>query len=117
MMRDWAKTLLPASYNGVGFQVDTDDLGGGRRLAIHQTAGGEVPVIEDMGRATSTFNVTAYLVGDNADGQANALIAMAGLPGPASWCCRSTGRKWCMPTRTAFAARVPRTATAISPST
>jgi prophage DNA circulation protein len=82
MMRDWAKTLLPASYNGVGFQVDTDDLGGGRRLAIHQTAGGEVPVIEDMGRATSTFNVTAYLVGDNADGQANALIAMAGLPGP-----------------------------------
>jgi prophage DNA circulation protein len=81
-MRDWAKTLLPASYNGVGFHVDSEDLGGGRRLAIHETAGGEVPVIEDRGRATSTFNVTAYLAGDAADAQANALIAMAGLPGP-----------------------------------
>jgi prophage DNA circulation protein len=82
MMRDWANTLLPASYNGVSFHVDGEDLGGGRRLAIHQTAGGEVPVIEDMGRATSTFNVTAYLAGDLADVQANGLIAMAGLPGP-----------------------------------
>lgn len=81
-MRDWAKTLLAASYNGVPFHVDSEDLGGGRRLAIHETAGGEMPIIEDRGRATSTFNVTAYLAGDDADRQANALIAMAGQPGP-----------------------------------
>ncbi|MDB5582835.1 MAG: hypothetical protein JWR80_8011 [Bradyrhizobium sp.] len=82
MMRDWAKTLLPGSYNGAFFHVESEDLGGGRRLSIHQTAGGEVPVIEDMGRGLSTFSVTAYLAGDSADMQANALISMAGLPGP-----------------------------------
>jgi len=80
-MRDWSK-LLSASYNGVSFHVDSEELSGGRRLAIHQTAGGEVPVIEDLGRATSTFSVTAYLAGDGADVQANVLIAMAGEPGP-----------------------------------
>lgn len=82
-MRDWATTLLPASYNGVRFRVDSEELGGvGRRLAIHETAGGEVPVIEDRGRAVANFSVTAYLVGDDADRQANALIAAAGMPGP-----------------------------------
>jgi prophage DNA circulation protein len=81
-MRDWAKTLLPGSYNGVGFHVDSEEFSGGRRLAIHQTAGGEVPVIEDMGRAVPRFSVTAYLAGDDADRRANALVAAAGLPGP-----------------------------------
>jgi prophage DNA circulation protein len=80
-VRDWSK-LLPASYNGLPFHVESEDLSGGRRLAIHNVAGGEVPVIEDLGRATSNFSVTAYLSGDNADSQANALIAMAGEPGP-----------------------------------
>lgn len=82
MMRDWPNTLAAASYNGVAFHVDSEDVSGGRRLAIHQTAGGEVPVIEDMGRATTTFNVTAYLAGNDCDRQANALIAMAGMKGP-----------------------------------
>ena len=81
-MRNWARTLMPASYNGVFFHVDSEDISGGRRLAIHETAGGEQPVIEDMGRAVTTFSVTAYLAGDLADVQANALIAMAGQPGP-----------------------------------
>lgn len=82
MMRDWQKTLMPGSYNGIGFHVDAEDLSGGRRLAIHQTAGGEAPIIEDMGRGVTTFSVTAYLAGNAADIQANALIAMAGKPGP-----------------------------------
>lgn len=80
-MRDWSK-LLPASYNGIGFHVEAEDIGGGRRLAIHETAGGEAPVIEDMGRATGQINVTAYLTGDDCDFRANALIAAAGRPGP-----------------------------------
>lgn len=81
MMRDWTK-LLPASYNGIPFHVHGEELSGGRRLAIHQTAGGEAPVIEDLGRAYSSFAVTAYLAGDLADVQANALIAAAGTAGP-----------------------------------
>lgn len=80
--RDWTKTLLPASYNGAFFHVDTEERSGGRRLAIHETAGGESPVIEDMGAAVGAFSVTAYLTGDFADARANALIALAGLPGP-----------------------------------
>jgi prophage DNA circulation protein len=81
MSRDWTK-LLPGSYNGIPFHVDAEDLSVGRRLVIHQTAGGEVPIIEDMGRGVSTFSVTAYLTGDAADVQANALISAGGMPGP-----------------------------------
>jgi prophage DNA circulation protein len=81
-MRDWAKTLMPGSFNGIPFHVESEEFAGGRRLAIHQTAGGEFSIIEDMGRATSSISVTAYLTGDLADFQANALISMAGAAGP-----------------------------------
>jgi prophage DNA circulation protein len=81
-MRDWTKTLMAASCDGVAFWVDSEERSGGRRLAVHETAGGEASIIEDMGAATGTINVTAYLCGDLADFQANALIAVMGQAGP-----------------------------------
>lgn len=82
MMRDWKTTLLPASYNGMAFWVDGEDRSGGRRLAIHETNGGETTIIEDMGAGTREISVTAYLAGDLADFQANALIAACDQAGP-----------------------------------
>lgn len=81
-MRDWAKTLLPASIDGVPFYVDSDELSGGRRAAIHEFAGGETSLIEDQGRRTSMFDVTAYVTGDAADSRANRLVAVLDAPGP-----------------------------------
>lgn len=80
-MRDWTK-LLPASYNGVPFKVDGEEMSGGRRQAIHMVAGEQPPVIEEIGPGVTTFSVTGYLVDDLADAQAHALAAALMMPGP-----------------------------------
>ncbi|HXV31722.1 MAG TPA: DNA circularization N-terminal domain-containing protein [Sinorhizobium sp.] len=81
-MRDWARTLRRGRYRGVPFWVDFDDLNGGKRLAIHEYAGGRTSYIEEMGLKTSAFEVTAYLTGDTADAQAAALASACIAPGP-----------------------------------
>lgn len=81
-MRNWLKTLLPASFRGVPFHVETDDVHGGRRLVIHEYAGSESALIEDMGRLTSNFSVTAYVIGDLADIRSTALLRACSQPGP-----------------------------------
>jgi len=81
-MRDWRKTLQPASFRGVPFYVESEDLNGGRRLALHEYAGGEATKVEDLGKATEKQDVTAYLLGDIADLKANTLRAACSMPGP-----------------------------------
>lgn len=80
-MRDWSK-LLDASFNGVPFRVESEDLSAGRRQAIHQVAGEQSPIIEEIGPGATTFSVTAYVVGDLADFQSHALVAALMMPGP-----------------------------------
>ncbi|MFD1328297.1 DNA circularization N-terminal domain-containing protein [Mycoplana ramosa] len=81
-MRDWTKTLLPASFRGIRFFVEREDLAGGRRAAVHEFAGGETSVIEDQGRRTRIFDVTAYVTSDLVDVRAHALANALDAPGP-----------------------------------
>lgn len=81
-VRDWRKTLLPASFRGVPFFIDGEDLSGGRRLAKHTYAGGEITLPEDMGKAVESFDVTGYLIGDDADIKAKAIQAACSVAGP-----------------------------------
>ena len=81
-MRNWQKTLRPASYRGVSFFVDYDDLSGGKRLALHEYAGGRQTVVEELGLSTSAFDVTLYHLGDASDTQALALQAAMLADGP-----------------------------------
>lgn len=81
-MRDWTKTLRRASYRGVPFWVDWDDFSGGKRLALHEKAGGRTTDIEELGLLTPQFDITAYLVGDLADAQALALQTACLADGP-----------------------------------
>lgn len=80
-MRDWTQ-LLPASYNGVPFHVDSEELTAGRRQAIHMVAGETPPVIEEIGPGATSFSVTAYVTGDLADFRAHVLVAALMAPGP-----------------------------------
>jgi prophage DNA circulation protein len=80
-MRDWTK-LLPASFNGVPFHVDSEELSAGRRQAVHMVAGEMPPVIEEIGPGARTFSVTAYVTGDLADFKSHALVAALMMPGP-----------------------------------
>lgn len=81
-MRDWAKTLRRASYRGVPFWVDMEELTGGKRLARHEYAGGRTTYLEEMGLATAAYDVTAYLIGDLSDVQAKALEVACNAAGP-----------------------------------
>ncbi|WFS01589.1 DNA circularization N-terminal domain-containing protein [Rhizobium tumorigenes] len=81
-MRDWTKTLLSANFRGVPFYVESDEFSGGRRLAVHEVAGGEESLVEDLGAVTRTFDITAYTVGDLADIQGLALNSALSVVGP-----------------------------------
>lgn len=81
-MRDWAKSLRRASYRGVSFWVEGDDFSGGKRIAVHEYAGGRDVYIEEMGLSAPMITVTAYLAGDFSDVAATALIAACQATGP-----------------------------------
>lgn len=81
-MRNWLKTLRAASFSGVAFYVDYDELTAGKRLALHEVAGGQRTTIEELGLSTSVFDITLYLLGDAADVQALSLQAAMLAPGP-----------------------------------
>lgn len=80
-MRDWTK-LRPAYFRGIFFRVDDDGPDVGRRVAVHEISGGEMPVTEDMGRRAEPMLVSAYVAGDDADAAALRLEAACRMPGP-----------------------------------
>lgn len=67
VFRDWPRTLRPASFRGVPFYVERDQVETGRRLVVHEFPLKDAPYIEDLGRDTNKISVTAYLVGDTSD--------------------------------------------------
>ncbi|WP_313194601.1 DNA circularization N-terminal domain-containing protein [Shinella zoogloeoides] len=81
-MRDWTKTLRRASFRGVDFWVEDDTFTGGKRVALHEYAGGRYTYLEEMGLATAGYEVTAYLIGDRSDAQASRLSQAALAAGP-----------------------------------
>lgn len=81
-MRDWTKTLRRASFRGVDFWVEDDTFTGGKRVALHEYAGGRFSYPEEMGLVTSGYEVTAYLIGDRSDAQAARLTQAALAAGP-----------------------------------
>lgn len=75
MMRDWLNAFRPASFRGVPFKVDIEGAEGARRLSVSPIAYAETSVIEDMGRSPRRYDLSAYLAGDIADFEAQALVA------------------------------------------
>jgi len=83
MARNWLNTLWAASFRGVPFQTETDSIGGGRRVVAHEFPMRDEPYLEDLGESKRSFDLTAYVASDNADGEAAALIAACTQRGPA----------------------------------
>lgn len=80
MARDWR--WKPARFGGASFFVDTQELQEGRRLVVHEYPGGERYDIEDMGRAATRLEITAYFVSETADTDSAAFIALLELGVP-----------------------------------
>ncbi len=54
--------LLPASFRGAPFAVQNDEIGGGRRIALHQYPGKDEPWAEDMGREARRWRFRGFIV-------------------------------------------------------
>lgn len=81
MAEKLSKNLRPASFRGVPFQVDSTDMGAGRRTTLHEYPQRDKPWVEDLGRAAREVAFEAFVVGADYVDQANRLLAAIEEPG------------------------------------
>lgn len=75
-MTDWTRRLLPASFNGIAFYVESGDIEAGHRVTTTTIPNGG-HILESFGPQARKFEVEAYLTGLTAPAQAAALLAAA----------------------------------------
>lgn len=73
-MTTWRDSVREASFKGVPFFFDTDDLPIGRRLQTHRYPQRDRPYSEDMGRVAREFNIRAFVGGPACFEQRDALL-------------------------------------------
>jgi prophage DNA circulation protein len=58
----WRDNLVPASFKGALFHVETSQRASGRRVVTHEYPKRNLPYTEDMGRAAIKYQFTGYLI-------------------------------------------------------
>src|SRR5262245_53821924 len=58
----WRYNLLPASFRGAHFHVESGSKESGRRIVTHEFPKKELPYSEDMGRRAYEFSVRGYII-------------------------------------------------------
>lgn len=58
----WRDNLVPASFRGAVFHVETSSRASGRRTVLHQYPKRNQPYAEDMGREAVRYNFNGYLI-------------------------------------------------------
>lgn len=61
----WRDNLKPASFRGVPFEINQHSLAGGRRVVSHEYPQRDTPYVEDMGLKQRSFNLSAFVIGDD----------------------------------------------------
>lgn len=82
MAEKLSKNLRPASWRGVPFQVDSTDMGAGRRTQVHEYPQRDKPWVEDLGRAAREVAFDGFVTGADYVDQANRLLSAIEEPGP-----------------------------------
>lgn len=77
-----SKSLRPASFRGVQFQVVETGMQAGRRVQLHEYPQRDKPYSQDMGRASRRLAFEAFVVGADYVAQANKLLAALETAGP-----------------------------------
>lgn len=77
----WRDQLLPASFRGVGFFVDSESTSVGRRVQVHEYPQRDKPLVEDMGAKTRSPKMTGYVIGDDCFVQRDNLLHALNQPG------------------------------------
>lgn len=73
VMRD---RYLQASWRGVSFYIERDDIKAGRKVVLHEIPLRDKPAFDDLGRRPRAFSLEAYLIGDDADEQAKRWLTL-----------------------------------------
>jgi prophage DNA circulation protein len=58
----WRDNLVPASFRGAVFHVETSGRRSGRRTVVHEYPKRNIPYAEDMGRSAIKWSFTGYLI-------------------------------------------------------
>jgi prophage DNA circulation protein len=74
--------LLPASFRGVPFLVDSSTTGGGRKTSTNEYPNSDRRFVEDLGLLNKTFSIRATLTGPNYSQKRDALIRALETSGP-----------------------------------
>lgn len=84
--------FLQASFRGAAFAVEEDAGAVGRRGRTHEYPFRDTPYDEDLGRRARRYAFKAFVIGDDADAQRDALIAAIEAKGPGQLVHPSLGR-------------------------
>lgn len=86
-----------ARFRDIGFLTDSHDAKAGRRLAVHEFPGAELPVVEDLGGQAAGWSLNAYFIGPQYDAECVALMTALNQAG-ADWLIHPwLGRLWVCP--------------------
>lgn len=77
----WRDRLLPGSFRGVPFFLESSNAKPARRTQIHEFPGREDVIADDLGRGPDRFLIKAFLIGQNYDQDRDALEAALLTPG------------------------------------
>ncbi len=70
----WRDQLRTASFKGIKFHVADHESSAGRRLAVNEYPFRDVPYTEDLGRTAGRWQISAYMVGENYQANADRLM-------------------------------------------
>lgn len=77
----WKEKLLPGSFRGVPFSIESSDGEIGRRIALHQYPQRDKPFAEDLGRKARRFTLEVFVLGLDYITGRDALIEALEKPG------------------------------------
>lgn len=77
----WKEQLRPASFRGVPFEVDSSNTSVGRKTAVHEIIDRAPDYVEDLGKGTRRYNLTAFVVEPNYKFKRDRLIKALEKPG------------------------------------
>jgi prophage DNA circulation protein len=87
----WRDQLRPGSFRGVRFHLDDRSHETGRRIHNHEYPKRDENFAEDMGRKTRTWQVNAYVIGEDYMARRDALMRACEQQGPGSYSDRWRG--------------------------
>lgn len=78
----WRERLRPATFRGVPFSIETQEYQGGRKAVIHEYPFRDDTFVEDLGKATQSFSIEAFILGKDYDRAKIALVTALEAEGP-----------------------------------